>query len=247
MKRIAMLVVVFATIALPVLSNTNQSKTTASANDTIAVVLGKAITVQDKDKLQGLIFGALLEQYAKENNVEATQAELDTFSLRMEEQQKQQQVKYKEERERLLKELKSTFLSERERKDKTTYLQTIESILKTTKELEEKNTLSQEQKRAIQQGPARYWVTSWKINKSLYQKYGGRIIFQQAGPEPLDAYREFLKEQERKKAFQIFGKEHEASFWKYFTNDAMHTFYPKKDGAKLMNTPWWLLDKPIGE
>lgn len=247
MKRIATLTIIVTTIALPVLSNTNQSKTTASANDTIAVVLGKTISVKDKDRLQGLIFGALLEQYAKENNIEPTQDELDVFGQKMEEQQKRQQVKYKEDREKLIKELQSPSLSERERKDKTTYLQTIENILKITKELEEKNTLSQEQKRAIRQTGDRYWIKSWKINKSLYQKYGGRIIFQQAGPEPLDAYREFLKEQEKKKAFQIFGKEHEDSFWKYFINDAMHTFYPKKDGAKLMNTPWWLLDKPEGK
>ncbi|MBI3585681.1 MAG: hypothetical protein HY088_00950, partial [Ignavibacteriales bacterium] len=72
MKRIATLTIIVTTIALPVLSNTNQSKTTASANDTIAVVLGKTISVKDKDRLQGLIFGALLEQYAKENNIEPT-------------------------------------------------------------------------------------------------------------------------------------------------------------------------------
>lgn len=32
----------------------------------------------------------------------------------------------------------------------------------------------------------------WKINKLLYGEYGGRIIFQQAGLEPLDAYGAFL-------------------------------------------------------
>ena len=71
--------------------------------------------------------------------------------------------------------------------------------------------------------------------------------FQQAGLEPLDAYREFLKEQERKGAFQILNKVYEAAFWKYFINDAMHGFYSKDEGAKVMKTPWWLLDKPIDE
>ena len=32
-------------------------------------------------------------------------------------------------------------------------------------------------------------IRQWKINKALYDQYGGRIIYQQLGPEPLDAYR----------------------------------------------------------
>ena len=94
---------------------------------------------------------------------------------------------------------------------------------------------------------ARSFVKSWKINKALYEKYGGRVIFQQAGPEPLDAYRDFLKEQEKKGAFQIRDKQYEPEFWRYFTNDAMHTFYDKDDGTKFINTPWWLMDESLEE
>jgi len=75
---------------------------------------------------------------------------------------------------------------------------------------------------------AQHFVKTWKINKSLYEKYGGVFIFQQAGIEPLDAYRQFLKEQEKKKAFQILNKDYEASFWKYFVDDSMHTFLLKR-------------------
>ncbi len=81
----------------------------------------------------------------------------------------------------------------------------------------------------------------------MYEKYGGRIIFQQAGVEPLDAYLKFLKDQEKKGNFKILNKEYEPSFWRYFTDDAMHTFISKDDGAKLMGTPWWLMEKPIDE
>ena len=45
------------------------------------------------------------------------------------------------------------------------------------------------------------FVRSWKINQALYRKYGGRVAFQQAGAEPVDAYRDFLKEQETKGQF----------------------------------------------
>ena len=35
------------------------------------------------------------------------------------------------------------------------------------------------------------FIRQWKINRALYQQYGGRIVFQQGGPEPLDAYRKY--------------------------------------------------------
>ena len=33
----------------------------------------------------------------------------------------------------------------------------------------------------------RAMIRQWKLNRALYQQYGGRFIYQQLGPEPLDA------------------------------------------------------------
>jgi hypothetical protein len=85
------------------------------------------------------------------------------------------------------------------------------------------------------------------VNKAFYEQYGGRVIFQQAGVEPLDTYRDFLKEQEEKGAFRILDKQYEAGFWRYFTNEAMHFFYSEDDGAKFINTPWWLMEEPTNK
>lgn len=247
MKYIYIFVAFVAAVADTAMSQTNQPKVVTTNNDAIAVVLGKTISIKDKDKLNGLIFGTLLEQYAKENKIEPTETELDTFVKKTEEMRKQQQIKFEKDRKKLAAELKSTSLTEKERKEKTARLQTLENRLKSTKEAED-NTKGMEGKmRTMRRNMAHHFVKTWKINKSLYEKYGGRVIFQQAGPEPLDAYREFLKEQEMKGAFQILNKEYEAVFWKYFINDAMHGFYSKDEGAKMMKTPWWLLNKPIDE
>lgn len=142
-----------------------------------------------------------------------------------------------------MKELKTATLSERERKDKESQLQTIEKILKMTREMEERTHGMGESLRRMRRKSARQFVRSWKINKALYAKYGGRVIFQQAGVEPIDAYRDFLKEQEKNGAFQILDKKYEAPFWRYFINDAMHTFYSKDDGVKFINTPWWMMEQ----
>lgn len=212
--------------------------------DIIAIVLGKKLTIDDKDRFNGLIWGSLLDQFAKDNNIEPTDEEIDAFILKTNEKQKQQQIKFEQDRQQLLTELKSNSLSDQERKEKESRLQTIESILKTTSKI---NKIKNQAKEVEEHQMARHFVRSWKINKALYEKYGGRVIFQQAGPEPLDAYREFLKEEEKNGTFQILDKKYEASFWEYFTNDAMHTFYSKENGAKFINTPWWMMEEPPEE
>jgi hypothetical protein len=224
MKRILISIIITAASVIPTLAQTN-----AVDKDTIAVVLGKPIAVKDKDKLNGLIFGTLLEQYAKENKIEPTEAELDVFVQKTEEINKKQHAKFEKDRKKLTQELKSDTLTERERKEKTTYLQNLENILKTTKEADEMAKGMKEQMKVMRRNMARHFVKTWKINKSLY------------------AYRKFLKEQEKKGNFKILNKEYEPSFWKYFTDDTMHTFYSKNDGANLMQTPWWLMDKSIDE
>jgi hypothetical protein len=211
--------------------------------DVIAVVLGKKITVAEKNKLRGIILGTLLERFAVENKIEPTQEELDAFVLKNEELEKQHHVKWEADRKGLTEELKSASLPDEERKEKAARLVAIESILHREQEVKNPTPEMEEQIRLGARELAGRFVQSWKINKALYEKYGGRVIFQQAGAEPLDAYRDFLKEQERKGRFQILDENDEDGFWQYFTNEAMHRFYNDEEGAKFMNTPWWMSDK----
>jgi hypothetical protein len=56
------------------------SQAEGSDTDVIAEVLGKKITVKKKDRIDGLIFEALLEKFAKDNKIEPTEEELDAVS-----------------------------------------------------------------------------------------------------------------------------------------------------------------------
>ncbi len=221
-------------------AQTSQAKD--SDKDVIAVVLGKKITVKDKARLDGLVFGTLMEKYARDNKIAATDAEIDAFVKKTEESEKRQQIRFEKDRKKLKAELKSPDLTERERKDKESRLQSIERILKSAREMKQQTQGMEEQLAPMKRQMARNFITRWKINKALYAKYGGRVIFQQAGPEPVDAYRDFLKEQEKNGAFQILDKQYEAPFWRYFTDDALHNFYPNDEGAKFINTPWWTME-----
>jgi hypothetical protein len=80
---------------------------------------------------------------------------------------------------------------------------------------------------------------SFKISRSLYQEYGGRVVFQQAGPWPIDAYRSFLEERQEAGAFRILDPDLVAGFWEYLADDTTHSFYPPDEAEAAVSTPWW--------
>jgi hypothetical protein len=84
-------------------------------------------------------------------------------------------------------------------------------------------------------------IRHWKINKALYDQYGGRIIYQQLGPEPLDAYRQFLRQREADSAFAIRDQAIETSFWRYLVDDSIHDFMAPggADEARAFRIPPW--------
>lgn len=211
----------------------------------IAEVLGKKIKMSEKDKMTGIIFGSLLEQYAKGHKIEPTKAEIEAFVSKTEQQEIQMRKEWEQERKDIRKKLKSKALSESEKKEFTSYLEMLEKLLEVDPEMEAYENENPKEINKMEEEMAKQFVKTWKVNKALFKQYGGRVIFQQAGPEPVDAYRDFLREEERKGSFKIFDKKFEPVLWEYFTNDDMHTFISetKAQGAKIFETPWWLMDE----
>jgi len=85
-------------------------------------------------------------------------------------------------------------------------------------------------------------VRVWKLNKRLYQKYGGRVAFQQAGPEPVDAYLMFFEDIVKSGKVEIVAPE-----FKSVLTDmpvAKNQLYMKeKDARTAFDTPWWVKKK----
>ncbi|MEO4040828.1 META domain-containing protein [Hoeflea sp. CAU 1731] len=81
-----------------------------------------------------------------------------------------------------------------------------------------------EQAAAMREQMARSMIRQWKINRALHEEFGGRIIYQQLGPEPLDAYRRFLETRQSAGDFSFIDESLEAEFWRYFKDDSMHDF-----------------------
>ncbi len=83
------------------------------------------------------------------------------------------------------------------------------------------------------------FVRQWKIDKRLYELYGGAVIFQQGNPqEPVGAYRGLMEDMERSKVIEIYDKNNRDRVWEYFTRDHGPWKVPadKIDYSK----PWWL-------
>jgi hypothetical protein len=91
--------------------------------------------------------------------------------------------------------------------------------------------------RRIEEG----FVGNWKFFRELHRAYGGRVIFQQAGPEPLDAMRRVLEQHEKLGTFVIFDPGLRAGFWAYYTSMG-HNNMP--DGPAFLEKPWWLHPRP---
>ena len=95
--------------------------------------------------------------------------------------------------------------------------------------------------RAARLESAEAFIKQWKVNRALYQQYGGRIGFQQGGPEPLDAYRKFLEERQAAGDFSIESEAMAAEFWRYYRDDSIHSFYEQgsAEERQALSVPPW--------
>jgi hypothetical protein len=88
-------------------------------------------------------------------------------------------------------------------------------------------------------GVGAMFVKNWKIDRLLFQRYGGTVIFQQGNPfEPVGAYRQLLEEAEKGRVFEIYGPADRKAFWSYFTRDPQLWVVPP-DKVNY-DQPWWL-------
>ena len=231
---------IILTVILSFMTTAYGADTVSSETDPIiAQVLGRDIRLSEQQEMNGIIFGSLIKKYT-ENSGMPSQEDIDAFVERSKEMDEERRNDWEAERVDLSRKLESDTLSESEKAKYASDLKRVDKRLKMDATIAETSAADPEQTRIINEQIADTFVRAWKVNLSLYEQYGGRVIFQQAGVEPLDAYLHFLKDQEAAGNFPILDKQYEGVFWNYFTNETMHTFYSADEGDKFMRTPWWL-------
>lgn len=92
--------------------------------------------------------------------------------------------------------------------------------------------------RIIPASLASNFLLSWKIDRELYNKYGGAVIFQQMNPqEPVEAYGKYLRECEARGEFVIADEQLAETFWDYF--EGPHRMVVPPEDVDF-STPWLL-------
>lgn len=216
---------------------------TRDPDDVVAMVLGQEITVADAmpSEITGLIGDVLTRRFVEDNGLAPTDEELQAFvagSLRA-----QREARLGLERQKV--ELEATLegvLSPERRESVQNSLDTISASIERLSESQPEDANID-----VVRAAAKVWVQRWKVFRALYEKYGGRAHYQQAGIEPFDAVREFLEEQEANGAFAILDPAYEEEFWHYWRNEDMHTFVPEGRERELIDTPWWLMAAPVDD
>ena len=199
--------------------------------DVIATVLGEPVTVADAKQvpIDRLIVGALTTRFAKDNGIEATEEDLTAFTDWMAAAARKSQEGFETQRAELVEALEAAVDSSA-REEIQERLDTVEGLIEAAPPPADPQLM-----RPI----AKQWVENWKINKALFDKYGGRAHYQQVGVQPFDAVQKFLEDQEREGAFTILDDSYEDQFWAYWRSDG-HTFIPEEEAVELLATPMWL-------
>ncbi len=210
-----------------------------------AVVLGVDIRTSNPGEMAYVINQMLMLNYAKTHNLQATNAEIEQFMAG----KQKADVRVREEVEARLGEIQKALQSETlrgpDREQLEGELQFLQQMQQAARDAD---------KQAGGSGPtaaetqmARAIIGQWKVNKALYGQYGGRVIHQQGGAEPLDAYYQYFKTAQKAGELKFVNKDLEAVFWSYFSSDSKHKFYPENEKDQAINTPWWQMEPPSGK
>jgi hypothetical protein len=193
------------------------------------------------DKLRQIIWTPLSEKYIPKKDVEPTEEELQEFVAH----HRQLKARMQQERQEHLKQLQAEAdklekqLPTQDSEDQGETTQRIQRMRKEISAIEksfEINRKIEGKGKDFEQFFAKWCVGRWKGQRWFYKRYGGRVIFQQAGLEAIDAMRDFLKEAEAKKDFVIYDQELHTKFWAPFTREPPGSV--ASDPDKLFEHPW---------
>jgi hypothetical protein len=94
---------------------------------------------------------------------------------------------------------------------------------------------------------ALFVLRSWKLQRHLYEKYGGgRVLWQQAGLEAFDAMHQWLESQEKNGKFKISDSKLRPVFYEYWTTLNHGAFLTDDDEhiRREFLEPEWLKEPP---
>jgi hypothetical protein len=159
-------------------------------------------------QLAALVQARLLDAYAKRFRLEPTEDELRPILRPMEDIPSQVEESMRQFRQKrraeIQKKLEAPDLDPAERARLTAELA----------QVERPSTISKAEILAGNRKFASTLVQSWKVQRSLYRRYGGRVLLSSFGTHvAVDAMKRFLQEEEKRGSFEIHDPGLRAAFW----------------------------------
>jgi hypothetical protein len=120
----------------------------------------------------------------------------------------------------------------------------VERRLKSAPELPEGSTFTPAERKGIMVAWARASLMDWKVCRSLYEKYGGRVGIGSLGAwTAFDGQNALLREHHKAGDIKFHHAEMEEAFWQHTKITNFADAYPKGERLKwLLATPPYLLD-----
>ena len=243
------------------------SLTVAGEDTAVAEVYGQKVTVTDlslppkmveesrkgmpaeefaaweqDSRRQMLAFGVMQEaqkRFLAETKLTPTDEEIDSYIHSQDRMMAADAKKRSQERDKMQQELKQPDLSEERRASIENGIAAIDELEKMLKPAAP--GAESDEDKAAQRSVATMMVGNWKFNQGLYHKYGGRVVFQQVGLEPLDANKAFLDELKASGAYTIIDPTYQDLFKE--TDDYFSKKFESVDKAEAdqyFASPWWL-------
>lgn len=92
----------------------------------------------------------------------------------------------------------------------------------------------------------RYSIMQLKVQRHLHGRFGGRVLFQQFGPESVDAHRKLVEELEKNGDFKVTDKALRAALYKQWdVDEGSRDLTDDKDEIRKMLYPEWLPSEPV--
>ncbi|MFH1368974.1 MAG: hypothetical protein ABII64_07600 [Elusimicrobiota bacterium] len=160
-------------------------------------------------KLSKIIWQYAYRDYIRTKELRATDGEVRELEKYQREFMKRKSKERKEELKEIRKALKDASLDAKKRGKLEEEKKLLENLEKHEIYFKKTKKSSKEENRAVY-AP---WVESWKLNKAVYEQYGGDVEMTKFGPNPVRAKEALLKEYKKQGLIQIFDDNLDKAYW----------------------------------
>lgn len=210
---------------------------------TIAVVLDFRVTEAERGEIDAVILWALLSEFTHEHNLAPTDAEFDAavrHATGATDDEIAELIAQKESLEfriRLLAHADDPGLRAAERE-----LEGLETRIQNL--LAARQASPFDDRAPSPRSSARLRAARWKTDQALFKVYGGRVALTPSGPEPIDAYRELLKEREGSGDFRFADEATREACWGAWNDDAGRRWLSADEAERYFDQPRWQAEEP---